>query len=48
VSEGGLTAEDEQVGLGAGPITIVVVAGPVETGWLSGLTTVSALQGGDQ
>ena len=43
-----LSAESEQVELGAGPVAVVVVKGPVQAGPVRPLSTVGALQGCDQ
>lgn len=43
-----LSAQSEQVELGAGPVAVVVVKGPVQAGPVRPLSTVGALQGCDQ
>jgi hypothetical protein len=48
VSELWLTAEAEQVELGTGPVTVVVVSGPVETGWARRLAPMGALKSRDE
>jgi hypothetical protein len=43
-----LGAKGEQVELDAGPVAVVLVVSSVTTGWVWRLTTVVALQSGNQ